>query len=113
GVSGAPCKAHFTGNVDSSGIGHFTGGSFAGTAASGCDKLMPANLPWKVVASTKRKAKVMNAAIDALGNAYCGPSTVPVTLKSGVMSFTAVPMAHNCSVSGHLTTSPPLAIVPQ
>jgi hypothetical protein len=111
GVTGAPCTAHFTGTVDGAGIGHFTGGSFEGTADSDCDKLMPANLPWKMVAATRRKAKVLNVTIEALGAMYCGPGTVPVTLKNGVISFTAVPLAGKCSISGHLTTSPSLAIV--
>jgi hypothetical protein len=106
------CNAHLTGTVDDSGIAHFTGGSFTDITTTDCGQLKPANLPWKGVAKRSKRAKVMNVTIDVQGTAYCGPSTVPVTLKSGVIGFAAVPMAGGCSVSGHLSTSPALLIVP-
>jgi hypothetical protein len=106
------CAAHFSITVDDSGIGHFVGGSFTDIKSKGCNQLVPANLPWKAVAKNAKTAKVMGVTIDVFGVVYCGPSTVPVTLKSGVIGFAAVPMAGGCTVSGHLTTSPTLSIVP-
>ena len=75
-------------------------------------RLIPGNLPWKAVAKSAKKIKVLNVTIDAYGTTICGPSTVPVKLATGVISFKLVPMAGNCSVSVHLTTSPSLSIVP-
>ena len=106
-----PCKAHFTGTVASNGIAHITGGSFTDNGAQGCTLVTLNGLPWKVKAVKKAKVKIFNVAFSTpIGD--CGPGTMPALLKQGALSFTAVPLQPNCSISGNVTTSPTISIVP-
>lgn len=107
-----PCKAHFTGTVDSNGVGHVTGGSFTDNGATGCKKVKLANLPWGSRVPSATKVIVLKAKFNGPLTLDCGPSNVPTTLKNGVITFTAVPMTGSCSVSGKITTTPKLSIVP-
>ena len=102
------CTANFTGNVNSTGIGYVTGGTFTG--AIGCSSVTLQNLPWKSTAVSATKVKIANVTFSSpIGN--CGPGTVPTTLKSGVVRFKGVSLSGGCVVSGSLTTSPTLSIV--
>ena len=106
-----PCIAHFTGTVDSNGIGHITGGSFTDNGGVGCTAVTLSGLPWKVKAVKKGKVKIYKVTFSTpIGD--CGPGTIPAPLKKGVLSFTAVPLQPDCSISGSLTTSPKISIVP-
>jgi hypothetical protein len=102
------CTAKFTGNVDGTGVGHITGGTFSG--ALGCSAVTLSNLPWTSPAVGKATVDIQNATFDSpIGD--CGPGTVPVTLKKGVISFTNVQLAGSCTISGKITTTPTVSIV--
>jgi hypothetical protein len=106
-----PCNAHFTGTVDSKGLGQVTGGSFTDNGSVGCTAVTLQNLPWKAKAVSATKAKLYNVTFSTpLGD--CGPGNVPVKVKNGVLKFTTVALAGGCTISGKLKTSPKLAIVP-
>ena len=107
-----PCNAHFTGNVNSKGIGYITGATFTDNGAIGCGLIQLAGTPWKSVAKSAKKVVIHSAAFTGPAGINCGPSNVPVTLRHGVITFTAVPMAGGCSITGTLTPSPKLKIVP-
>ena len=107
-----PCHAHFTGKTTSTGQGVITGGTFTDTTATGCKQVVLVGLPWKSKVKSAKKVLILNAQFNGPLGLNCGPSNVPTTLKGGVVSFTDVPMAGGCTVSGKLTTSPTLKIVP-
>jgi hypothetical protein len=110
GVS-LPCKAHFTGSITRTGVGYVKSGSFKDNGAVGCTSVKLTNLPWKSTAVSATRAKIFNVTFTSpIGN--CGPGTLPTTLKNGVISFTAVPLPGGCTVSGKITTSPTISIVP-
>ena len=110
GVS-LPCKAHFTGKVTNAGVGYITGGSFTDNGGVGCTSVKLINLPWKAVAKTARKVIIKNVQFNSpIGD--CGPGNLPVKAVNGVVSFTDVPLAGGCTVSGSITTSPKVSIVP-
>ena len=102
------CTANFTGKVNSTGVGSVTGGSFSG--ALGCSSVTLGNLPWKAKAVSATKAKIYSVTFQSpIGN--CGPSTLPTTLKNGVISFNNVSLSGGCTVSGKITTTPTISIV--
>lgn len=106
-----PCKAHFTGNTSRTGVGHITGGSFQNTTKIGCTAVKLINLPWKALAKTRTKVIIYNVEFSSpIGN--CGPGNLPTRLKSGVVTFTDVPLPGGCTVSGKIKTSPTVSIVP-
>jgi hypothetical protein len=107
-----PCHAHFTGKVTSNGVGYVTGGSFTDNGKTGCKQVKLVNLPYKSRVKSSTKVIILNAKFNGPLTLDCGPSNVPTTLKNGIITFTAVPMAGGCSVSGKITTSPTLSIVP-
>ena len=101
------CKAKFEGNVDSSGVGSVTGGSFSGQL--GCSGVTLGNLPWTSTAASKSTVVIQNVTFQSIiGN--CGPSNITVKLARGIISFKNVQLAGGCTASGKITTSPPLAI---
>ena len=103
------CKAKFQGHVDSNGVGWVDSGSFTGQL--GCTSVGLGNLPWKSLARTATKANIYNVAFTSpIGN--CGPGTVPTKLVDGIIKFANVPLSGGCTVSGKITTSPTLSIVP-
>jgi hypothetical protein len=102
------CTAKFTGKVDGTGVGSITGGTFSG--ALGCSAVTLGNLPWTATAVSATKANILNATFNSPIGA-CGPGTVPVTVKAGVISFTNVALAGSCKISGKLKTKPTVAIV--
>ena len=102
------CNAKFQGNVDGQGIGHITSGSFTGEL--GCTSVGLQNLPWKSTATSMSKVLISGAEFTSpIGN--CGPGNLSVTLRSGVVSFSNLPLKGGCTVSGSLKTSPTLKIV--
>lgn len=106
-----PCKAHFTGNTSSTGVGHITGGSFTDTTKVGCTAVKLINLPWKALAKTATKVVIYNVEFSSpIGN--CGPGNLPTILKNGVVTFTDVPLPGGCTVSGKITTTPKVSVVP-
>jgi hypothetical protein len=108
GVS-LPCKASFTGHVDSSGVGWVDSGTFTGQV--GCSTVGLQNLPWKSLAKSAKKVTIFNVTFTSpIGN--CGPSKLPVKLVNGVITFNTVPISGGCTVSGKITTTPALSIVP-
>ncbi len=103
------CKAKFKGSVDANGVGSVTSGTFTGDL--GCTSVALSNLPWTSTAKSATKANILNVTFTSpIGN--CGPTTLPVKLKNGVISFTNVPLAGGCTVSGKIKTTPTLSIVP-
>ena len=107
-----PCKAHFTGSIDSAGIGQVTGGSFKDDGSVGCTAVKLINLPWTSVAVTAKKGKIENVKFSSpIGD--CGPGDIPVKVKNGVIIFNTVPLAGGCSVSGKIKTNPTISIVPK
>ena len=101
------CKAKFKGNVDSSGIGHVTSGTFSGQV--GCSTVTLSNLPWKGTAVAKATTELDDVTFSSpIGD--CGPGNIDVKLIDGVIKFTAVPLTGGCTVSGKITTTPTLAI---
>jgi len=101
------CTANFEGNVDSTGTGYVTGGSFSGEL--GCSGVTLGNLPWKSVAVNRNTVHIENVTFQSIiGD--CGPSTIAVKLANGVISFTNVQLSGSCTASGKITTSPKLAI---
>ncbi len=102
------CTAKFTGNVNSTGVGFVTGGTFSGEL--GCSSVTLGNLPWTSDAVSATTVDIKNVTFNSpIGN--CGPGTLPVTLKNGVISFTNKSLKGGCTVSGSITTSPKLSIV--
>ena len=102
------CKAKFQGNVDDTGVGHITGGTFSGQI--GCNTVALSNLPWDGTAISGKSISIDNVTFTSpIGN--CGPGTITVKLATGIIKFTAVPLAGGCTVSGKITTSPTLVIV--
>ncbi len=103
------CKAKFQGSVDSNGVGSVTSGTFSGQI--GCNTVTLGNLPWKSTAKGATKLTIANVAFDSpIGN--CGPGNLVVKLTDGVIKFTNIALAGGCTVSGKITTSPALSIVP-
>jgi len=106
-----PCKAHFTGTVSKSGVGHVTGGSFKDNGGVGCGQVGLQNLPWKAAARTAYKAIIYNVKFTSpIGD--CGPGNLPIHSANGVITFKAVPLPGGCTVSGKITTNPKVSIVP-
>lgn len=106
-----PCKAKFTGKVTSTGVGFVTSGSFTDNGSIGCTSVQLSGLPWKSVAVGASRVNIYKVTFTSpIGN--CGPGTLPVALKNGVIRFTTVPLPGGCTVSGAITTSPKLSIVP-
>jgi hypothetical protein len=106
-----PCKAHFTGKVNSRGVGYVTGGSFKENGKIGCVSVRLQNLPWKALAKSATKVKIYNVTFSSpIGN--CGPGDLPVHSSGGVITFKAVPLPGGCTVSGKITTTPTVNIVP-
>ena len=102
------CNAKFDGNVDSTGTGYVDSGSFSG--AVGCSTVTLKNLPWKSVAVGRYTVDINDVTFDSpIGN--CGPSTIAVKLRNGVITFSNVQVSGGCTVSGKITTSPTLKIV--
>lgn len=102
------CTANFTGDVDGTGTGYVTGGSFSGQL--GCSGVGLANLPWKSVAVSATSVHIENVTFTSIiGN--CGPGVIAASLRSGVISFTNAQLKGNCKISGKITTSPKLSIV--
>jgi len=103
------CKAKFQGHTDSNGVGFITGGSFSGQL--GCTSVGLGGLPWKSLAKSATKVIINNVSFTSpIGN--CGPGNVPVKLVDGIIKFSNVALAGNCTISGKITTSPTLSIVP-
>lgn len=103
------CKAKFNGAIDGSGVGSVTSGSFTGQL--GCTSVALSNLPWKATAKKATKGTILNVTFTSpIGN--CGPTTLPVKLKNGVISFTNAVLSGGCTVSGKIKTSPTVSIVP-
>lgn len=104
-----PCKAKFNGNVDASGVGHITSGSFTGQI--GCESVSLGNLPWTANATAAKKAVIHNVKFNSPIGA-CGPGDLPVKVTAtGTIAFTNVPLAGGCTVSGKIKTKPQLGIV--
>ncbi|HWY16153.1 MAG TPA: hypothetical protein VNX86_13530 [Rhizomicrobium sp.] len=102
------CNAKFEGSVNGQGVGEITGGSFTGEL--GCTSVGLQNLPWKSTATSMSKVQISGAEFTSpIGN--CGPGNLSVTLRSGVVSFSNLPLKGGCTVSGNLKTSPTLKIV--
>lgn len=102
------CKAKFSGDVDGSGNGEVTGGTFTGQV--GCSSVTLSNLPWTGKVLNKKSLELDNVTFQSpIGN--CGPGPVDVKLVDGVIKFNAVPLAGGCMVSGKLKTNPILSIV--
>ena len=112
-----PCHATIKGNISSSGVGFIRSGAFTtSTGPQGqCEAVTLQNTPWKTVAKSKSKVRLNNVTFQVAG-ITCGPGPLPVTLKDGVATFTDVPLpggvGAGCTVSGNLTSSPTLSIVP-
>jgi hypothetical protein len=103
------CTANFNGSIDGNGVGSVTSGSFTGEL--GCSSVALSNLPWKATAKKATKGSILNVTFTSpIGN--CGPSTLPVKLKNGVISFTNVAVAGGCTISGKIKTTPTVSIVP-
>jgi hypothetical protein len=103
------CKAKFTGSVDANGVGSVTGGSFTGDL--GCTSVTLSNLPWQATAKSATKGQIFNATFSSpIGN--CGPGTVPVKVKNGVISFKNVALSGGCTITGKIKTTPAISIVP-
>src|SRR5262249_6980059 len=101
-------KAKFQGNVDASGVGHITSGTFSGQI--GCNTVGLQNLPWDGTAVNGQTISIENVTFPSpIGK--CGPGTIAVKLAAGGIKFNAVPLTGGCMVSGKITTSPTLAIV--
>jgi hypothetical protein len=110
-----PCNAHLTGIVNRRGVGYVTGATFTDNGAVGCAAVSLSGLWWKAVARTSRRIRVLNAGFNGPGGLTCGPGALPLILKDGVITFTAVPLQStggDCTVTGNLTTSPTLTIRP-
>ncbi|HWA90298.1 MAG TPA: hypothetical protein VG889_09705 [Rhizomicrobium sp.] len=105
-----PCKAKFTGAVDSKGVGSVTSGTFSGQV--GCSSVGLSNLPWTAKAKSATKVSILNVTFTSpIGN--CGPGTLPVKVSgTGVISFKNVALPGGCTVTGKIKTKPALAIVP-
>ena len=104
-----PCTAKFKGNVDANGVGHVTSGTFTGQI--GCESVTLGNLPWTATATAAKKAKILNVKFNSPIGA-CGPGNLPVRLVNGTISFTNVPLAGGCTVTGKIKTKPKVLIVP-
>jgi hypothetical protein len=106
-----PCIAHFTGKVTTAGVGYVTSGTFTDNGGIGCTSVKLSHLPWRAVAVNARRARIANVTFTSpIGN--CGPGYLPVALKNGVIRFTTVALPGGCTVSGTITTSPKVSIVP-
>lgn len=106
-----PCIAHFTGTVDSEGVGQVTGGSFTDNGGIGCTAVALKNLPWQTTAINAKKVKLFGVTFSSpIGD--CGPTNIIAKLKRGRLSFNAVPMKGGCSVSAKVKTKPKLKILP-
>jgi hypothetical protein len=103
------CKAKFQGHVDANGIGYVDSGTFSGEL--GCTSVGLQNTPWKATATAATKATIANVTFTSpIGN--CGPGNLATKLVSGVISFANRPLSGGCTVSGKITTSPTVSIVP-
>lgn len=105
-----PCNAHFTGTVDSQGVGQVTGGSFTDNGGIGCTAVALKNLPWETKAISAIKVKLFGVTFSSpIGD--CGPSNIVAKLKRGRLRFSAAQMKGDCSVSAKVKTKPKLKIV--
>jgi hypothetical protein len=101
------CNAKFTGKVDSAGTGYVESGSFSG--AIGCSSVSLKNLPWTSAAVGRYAVHIEDVTFDSpIGN--CGPITIAVKLRNGVISFSNVQVSGGCTISGKIMTSPKLSI---
>ena len=102
------CNATFQGNVNASGVGSITSGTFTG--ALGCSSVGLQGLPWKAAAVSKTGAIIYKVTFTSpIGN--CGPGNLKTTLKNGVVTFSNRSLPGGCTVSGNVKTSPKLSIV--
>ena len=104
-----PCTANFTGHVDKKGRGYVDSGTFSGQV--GCSTVGLANLPWKGAVKSATKMVIENVQFTSpIGD--CGPGNLKVKLSDGVISFKNQPLPGGCTVTGKITTTPTLSIVP-
>ncbi|WP_394827377.1 hypothetical protein [Pendulispora albinea] len=104
-----PCTAHFSGATDAAGGGAVTGANFSG--GSICSSLGARGFPWTITADSLTQVTIRNVTVASLAGT-CGPSTVTATYDSaaGTLTFNDAQLSGGCSVSGTLTTSPPITI---
>lgn len=105
------CTSTFRGTTSADGrTASITSASLAGF---GCGLVSATNLPWTVTAQSTTAITVSGVAVN-VPFATCGPSNLSAAYNNatGQMTFANAPLAPNCSVTGTLTTSPTLTIVP-
>jgi hypothetical protein len=106
------CTSKFTGKTNATGSsGNITGLSITGSDIR-CGLVSGTNFPWKGKPTGATTGKVMNAEVTSpLGT--CGPGTVsPIGLSGGVITFNNILNPGSCKVTGTVTTSPTLSVVP-
>ncbi|MDR3507317.1 MAG: hypothetical protein P4L64_05390 [Caulobacteraceae bacterium] len=110
------CHGRFTGDIDSTGIGHIVTVSFTPGSAL-CGVINTKNLPWNTTASTAISggggtASIAGVAVNtAFGN--CGPSTVPISIdKGGQITISKATLPGGCTVTATIQTTPPISVTP-
>jgi hypothetical protein len=84
---------------------------------SGADcEILRTGLPWQMRATSADKATIIGFGfmpLEAGGIGPCGPGNLFAKINSkGVWTFNGVPLSGGCTVSGSLTSDPPVTVVP-
>ena len=107
------CNANLKGNDSASGVGKVMSGSFSnggGTNGADCPFVTFSNTPWKMKATGPTTATVYGVDFSSPVGSCTG--NLPITLSGGVITFNS-PLGACTQVSGTLTTTPTLSIVPR
>lgn len=107
------CNASLKGNDNANGVGKVTSGSFSnggGQNGADCPFVTFSGTPWKMKATGPTTATVYGVDFSSPVGSCSG--NLPITVQNGVISFNS-PLGNCSQVSGTLTTSPTLSIVPK
>ncbi len=103
------CTANFTGTVNANGTATVTAASFSG--ATSCGVIKATGFPWTISATSVSSVNVAGITVSTpFGN--CGPSTIGASWSNTTseLSFNNAGLSGSCTVSGTLTTTPPLVL---
>jgi len=106
------CSVNAKGAVDSFGKAKLTSLIFTGGDAA-CFNTAAQSLPWPALATAAGKGKITHVVLIGAFTGTCGPGVVHIAVSgAGVWSFANQALSGGCILTGHLSTSPPITVVP-
>lgn len=107
--TGTKCEVSLKGRVNKKGIGKIESLTFAGN--SQCAGTTATGLPWKVLASGASLGKIVGFGFAGSFFGDCGSGTIPFTDDASGDWTLGGTLPSGCTVSGTVSTTPPIVIV--